>query len=473
VRASQLGRLDDADRLVDAGGTDLRELLVGVVLDTANEVNDMSLPPALVDGGASAALHAVLYDRERPFERADLEAIEVAFFDEAQLGAAGLSSIRFAELSAANPAPLAPIFAGLTGDPTGEHPPFSGDFTRPHDDIHLDHKLAGNELNNFAAFLRRSWRANDWMWGRLDTVPTAIGLLVNGERLRDAAERLRRASDATPDTVLHQLVDRVHEATVLGPDEWPAFLESRVWQPFAPLVTRELKAIVDATFADAALPPEPHQVQRALTLSRQLLIAARELPSDDAVAGLRSPDETLVAASRYTVGRETLTLPLDAVDGGLLRRLVAVGRTVVDASLAPRAKPGVRKAVSGTTGFFAALWLEGRRRSARRLALVAAVALVLLVGLPAAFFDDEVSAWWSGITGSLTVATLLAAIAAALLGRRVLAVFFALDAIVLAIVTGVAGHNWLGLSTQLGLVVALALLVPAILWWKRPNVLRE
>jgi hypothetical protein len=139
VRASQLGRLDDADRLVDAGGTDLRELLVGVVLDTANEVNDMSLPPALVDGGASAALHAVLYDRERPFERADLEAIEVAFFDEAQLGAAGLSSIRFAELSAANPAPLAPIFAGLTGDPTGEHPPFSGDFSRPHDDIHLDH----------------------------------------------------------------------------------------------------------------------------------------------------------------------------------------------------------------------------------------------------------------------------------------------------------------------------------------------
>lgn len=29
-------------------------------------------------------------------------------------------------------------------------------------------KLAGDELGHFGAFLKRSWRANDWMWGRLD-----------------------------------------------------------------------------------------------------------------------------------------------------------------------------------------------------------------------------------------------------------------------------------------------------------------
>lgn len=29
-------------------------------------------------------------------------------------------------------------------------------------------KLAGEELGHFGAFLKRSWRANDWLWGRLD-----------------------------------------------------------------------------------------------------------------------------------------------------------------------------------------------------------------------------------------------------------------------------------------------------------------
>ena len=43
-----------------------------------------------------------------------------------------------------------------------------------------DHKLAGNELKNFSAFLRRRWRENDWMWGRLDAVPTLVDLLSKG-----------------------------------------------------------------------------------------------------------------------------------------------------------------------------------------------------------------------------------------------------------------------------------------------------
>jgi predicted acylesterase/phospholipase RssA len=33
-----------------------------------------------------------------------------------------------------------------------------------------EQKLAGMKLGHFAAFLKHSWRANDWMWGRLDAV---------------------------------------------------------------------------------------------------------------------------------------------------------------------------------------------------------------------------------------------------------------------------------------------------------------
>ena len=40
-----------------------------------------------------------------------------------------------------------------------------------------DEKLAGVQLAHFAAFLKRSWRANDWMWGRLDAAERLVRLL--------------------------------------------------------------------------------------------------------------------------------------------------------------------------------------------------------------------------------------------------------------------------------------------------------
>jgi len=39
-----------------------------------------------------------------------------------------------------------------------------------HDARDPQDKLAGMQLGHFAAFLLRSWRANDWMWGRLDAL---------------------------------------------------------------------------------------------------------------------------------------------------------------------------------------------------------------------------------------------------------------------------------------------------------------
>ena len=37
-------------------------------------------------------------------------------------------------------------------------------------------KLAGDDLGHFGAFLKRAWRANDWMWGRLDAA-SALGAI--------------------------------------------------------------------------------------------------------------------------------------------------------------------------------------------------------------------------------------------------------------------------------------------------------
>ncbi len=58
-------------------------------------------------------------------------------------------------------------------------------------------KLAGDELGHFGAFLKRSWRANDWMWGRLDAatflfkVLEAEGVVEESERA-DACQQVQR-----------------------------------------------------------------------------------------------------------------------------------------------------------------------------------------------------------------------------------------------------------------------------------------
>ncbi len=52
-----------------------------------------------------------------------------------------------------------------------------------HDAASPDRKLAGIKLGHFAGFLKRSWRANDWLWGRLDGVEHMLRVLLDREYL--------------------------------------------------------------------------------------------------------------------------------------------------------------------------------------------------------------------------------------------------------------------------------------------------
>lgn len=45
-------------------------------------------------------------------------------------------------------------------------------------------KLAGMGLAHFAAFYKRSWRANDWLYGRLDAIDRAVRIALNPDRLQ-------------------------------------------------------------------------------------------------------------------------------------------------------------------------------------------------------------------------------------------------------------------------------------------------
>jgi patatin-related protein len=71
-------------------------------------------------------------------------------------------------------------------------------------------KLAGVQLAHFGAFYRRSWRANDWMWGRLDGVRRLVRILLDPERLRLIAQADDAGSRAG------WMADRI-ETIALGP----------------------------------------------------------------------------------------------------------------------------------------------------------------------------------------------------------------------------------------------------------------
>jgi hypothetical protein len=44
-------------------------------------------------------------------------------------------------------------------------------------------KLTGMQFHHFGAFYKRSWRANDWMWGRLDGAGWLVHVLLDPQRV--------------------------------------------------------------------------------------------------------------------------------------------------------------------------------------------------------------------------------------------------------------------------------------------------
>jgi hypothetical protein len=56
---------------------------------------------------------------------------------------------------------------------------------------HAEDKLAGLQVAHFGAFYKRSWRANDWMWGRHDAAQRLAQVLLDPSRLR----QLGRSAD--------------------------------------------------------------------------------------------------------------------------------------------------------------------------------------------------------------------------------------------------------------------------------------
>jgi predicted acylesterase/phospholipase RssA len=187
----------------------------------------------------------------------------------------------FAQLTPAAPTPL------LDAKP----------MTEPSELRSPETKLTGIRLAHFSAFHRRSWRANDFLWGRLDGAARVIDMLVDASRAIDVqstrpweplAVALTPTADDTFAAAQRELVAEALDdaGAAAGPD-----LRAR------------LAAALEHDLAEQTL-SERGTLTRVLCIrAAQLEVLAHELP-------------TLVetAAEDSAEGASTAPLPLDPAD---------------------------------------------------------------------------------------------------------------------------------------------------------------
>ncbi len=170
-------------------------------------------------------------------------------------------------------------------------------------------KLTGLQLHHFGAFCKASWRANDWMWGRLDGAGWLVHMLLDPRRLDELAGL---AGDR--DGFRAGLRDKLEQIAGCPPP--PGVFTPFPAQPGRPAAPAELDFL-------GAAPPSPPPVSLPVTAmwvasGLQRIIAGEELPHvaeqvavDAGQGGNEAAARSFLAAYRGAVGSP----PAGAVDG--------------------------------------------------------------------------------------------------------------------------------------------------------------
>ena len=162
-----------------------------------------------------------------------------------------------------------------------------------------EQKLTGLRLAHFSAFYRRSWRVNDFMWGRLDAAARIADLLVSAERAQVVT-----SGGHSPVDALAQLL--------LPPGDDAAARDHQ-------LLVEE--ALTDAASPTANLRP---QVRTAAAFSGQLRerlkhVLAEDLDGKDREGGGLFARTACARAAQYEVlGEELPILATETADDGKL-----------------------------------------------------------------------------------------------------------------------------------------------------------
>jgi patatin-related protein len=182
-------------------------------------------------------------------------------------------------------------------------------------------KLTGVQLHHFGAFYKGTWRANDWMWGRLDGAGWLMQILLDPRRISAIIDAQREAGVEPPDgRWARWFYDRLFEIVGAPGQEAEALNISKA---------SLLKDLAFLDNFDIPIPPSLPEVALWAALPLQRLIAAEELA---AVAGqVRDPaNGSPRGEARRWLGRYDMALtgrpPADIFDPkSIYERLVQAG----------------------------------------------------------------------------------------------------------------------------------------------------
>jgi patatin-related protein len=334
-----------------------------------------------------------------------------------------------------------------------------------------EEKLTGLGLAHFAAFYKRSWRANDWMWGRLDGARRLADLLVDPELLR-----LRL--DAAPAEGMQDEIVSVRDSllAIARPENaFGRYLETRFQQELGgqmkQVLLDELRAL--AAWPIDETPPPPLEACRYAVAARlQLSIASEELvnvrnaaledvregaSADAAGAGwaTRTSPERLADPAKVKEAFGELTLAqsesftTEAGSNLLTRNIATTAAVAASAASAKRSgipgpARGVARALRGLLlGVYGLAWsLTSARLGAKLLGVAALVAAVALVAWG---LYSDVDVRTGGDAGSPPAWLAL----------------FARGMVAAALVLGIIRAGWAGVVVALGFAVTY---VSLVLW---------
>jgi predicted acylesterase/phospholipase RssA len=383
---------------------------IGDALETGTNafldaIGPLPISATLLDGMQQTTMDPVTFFVWRSLA---IEVIRRAFAADHDVDSA--QTLRFAQLTPVAPCPV------MTAKPFHDRGPDS-----PRD------KLTGIHLGHFSAFYRASWRANDFMWGRLDGAVRIVDLMVdagkgvNVDVLAEALVPLNQDADAADRRALVLEVLEDAGTAIAGDD--PVRLRTLVTDlitadlgtPEAKLtrvlcaraapyetLTEELPVLVKEAESDSRLGcfSEPIRLKAGSTLQqiKQLRVSANSPMSVAERLGRDSPDEATSTLALRTISQATLVavatvnslrLPLGKVTAPVRIPFLSVSG-LTSRAWGKRLAAGV--AYAAAAAYLTTRWLgiqsnETKLEAVTSLATIvlwiAALAVLALVAVPA------------------------------------------------------------------------------------------
>jgi patatin-related protein len=302
-------------------------------------------------------------------------------------------------------------------------------------------KLTGLQLHHFGAFYKASWRANDWMWGRLDGAGWLVHILLDPRRILSVCET---AQPPVADGAEAFLATLEGAFGALGGDGAMGATRTELLQ--------DLAFLNDAA---AVIPGSLPRLSLAVAAALQLHIAKEELRSVE--AQIRNGEDPISADERRWLGEYSAAGGQDAHIPKLLARCPVPDETLgaerdratplflqtatKSAAVATSALTGFNKPPASLAPVFAiartitrTAWVAtDRTHGNRRMSLLAGVLLIIL-----------------GIAALVSHSLLLGIPGLAALGAGMLVVAIA---------------TWRSVPRVVGAILALALVVLAAAPW--------